>query len=69
MTMESHFKKVCESAGAVFLRVERGRVYFSSFVGEPELCLYAFACTEINVRLTLKAQAEELAVDRWQALV
>jgi hypothetical protein len=68
MTMVEHFRKIVEAAGAVFLRLENGSVYFSNRIGEPELCLYAFACTPENVS-TLKAYSEELAIDRWQALV
>ena len=67
--MEQHFRNVVEQSGGVFIRLKNNVVHFSSGPGEEVLSLYSFACTPANVKLTLKAHREELARDRWAALV
>lgn len=57
MTMAGHYKQIVEGAGAQFLRVENGIVYFRDGDGAT-LSLYAFACTPENVSLALKAARE-----------
>jgi hypothetical protein len=64
--MEEHFKRICEMAGAVFLRIHNNSVVFSAQSGSAPLTLYCFACSPDGVRLALKSQREQMLVDHWE---
>jgi hypothetical protein len=52
------FKKIIESAGAEFVRVENGSVFFTDPQSGARLSLYLFALDAENVRLSLKGARE-----------
>jgi hypothetical protein len=51
------YKALIEAAGAVFIAVRDGVVYFRDGDG-PTLSLYCFACTRANILLSLKNSRE-----------
>ena len=51
------YKTLVESAGATFIAVKDGCVFFRDGEG-PTLSLYSFACTPENIRLCLKNARE-----------
>jgi hypothetical protein len=69
MSLESQFKQRIESAGAIFVRFDRGSVVFRAAPDTPELSLYAFCCDHENIFLALKSQREKMLVDHWESLV
>jgi hypothetical protein len=69
MALEFQFRQRVECAGGHFLGLRAGIVYFAAAPGEKVLSLFAFACTNENVSLTLKAFRENLAHDAWASLV
>jgi hypothetical protein len=69
MRFEVHFRQRIETAGAVFVELENGRVYFHDAPDKSILSLYAFACDGENIRLAIKSQRERMLVDQWESLV
>jgi hypothetical protein len=67
--MEHMFRQRIASAGAHFVALEDGKVYFQDTPDKPVISLYAFACDRENIRLAIKSQREKLSLDRWEELV
>jgi hypothetical protein len=69
MSLEHQFRQRIECAGATFVKLENGMVYFQDTPDKPIISLYAFACDRENIRLAIKSQREMLAVDLWEQLI
>lgn len=69
VSMEHIFRQRIESAGAVFVKLQDGKVYFRDAPDKPVISLYAFCCDHTNIHLAIKGQREQLSLDRWQELV
>lgn len=59
--MEEVFAQICKGAGAEFVELRDGSVFFRAPESERLLSLYAFSCNIENVKLALKASREGLA--------
>ena len=68
MSLEHQFRQRIECAGATFVKLENGMVYFQDTPDKPIISLYAFCCDRDNILLAIKSQREKMLVDHWESL-
>ena len=59
-SLDNHFRIAVENAGAEFVSVKDGCVYFRDPQTGEMLSLYCFACTAENLKLSLKDKREKV---------